>query len=107
MKPVEYVQPVPGFGAWRIAYDTAAKKWQLAYNVRIKGERWEPVRHFDVAEAAAVAVGERKTGEVYWDKLGFGRGMNFELSSWKTEASEGVQDDAGDNAGEETPGFDS
>ena len=97
LKPVEYLKPVPGFGEWRIAYDTAAMKWLLAYNVRIQGERWEPVRHFDVAEAAAVAVGERKTGVGGWDKLRFAPGMNFELSTWKTEASEGVQGDAGDN----------
>jgi hypothetical protein len=34
-----------------ITCDTAARKWALAYNVRIKRERWEPVRHFDLAEA--------------------------------------------------------
>ena len=45
------------------------------------------------------AVGERKTVEGYWDKLGFAPGMNCDLSSWKTEASEGVQGDAGDNGG--------
>ena len=45
------------------------------------------------------AVGERKTVEGYWDQLGFAPGMNCDLSSWKTEASEGVQGDAGDNGG--------
>lgn len=97
LKPVEYLKRIQGFGTWRIAYDTAAKKWALAYNVRIKGERWEPVRHFDVAEAAAAAVGDRKTGASEWDKLGFAPGENFDLSHWKTEASDGVQGDAGDN----------
>ena len=96
LKPVEYLKPIPGFGTWRIAYDTAATKWALSYNVRIKGERWEPVRHFAVAEAAAVAVGERKTGVGEWDKLGFAPKMNFDLSNWKTDASEGVQGDASD-----------
>jgi len=94
-KPVEYFRPVQGFGVWRIAFDPAAKKWTLAYNARARGERWEPVREFAVAEAAAVVVGERKTGLGAWDKLGFGRGMSFELSSWKTEASDGAQADAG------------
>ena len=96
LKPVEYLKPIQGWGTWRIAYDTAARKWALSYNVRIKGERWEPVRHFVVAEAAAIAVGERKTGVGEWDKLGFAPGVNFDLSNWKTEASEGVQSDAGD-----------
>jgi hypothetical protein len=95
-KPVEYRKDVPGFGTWRIAYDPATKKWQLACNVRIKGARWNPVRVFDIAEAAAVVVGERKTGEINWDGLRFAPGMNFDLSNWKTEASEGVQSDAGD-----------
>jgi len=97
LKPVEYLKPIQGFGTWRIVYDTAAKKWALSCNVRIKGERWEPVRHFAVAEAAAVAVGERKTGISGWDKLRFAPGMNFDLACWKTEASEGVQGDASDN----------
>ena len=97
MKPFEYLKAIQGFGTWRITYDTAARKWLVAYNVRIKGERWEPVRHFAVAEAAAVAVGERNTGVGDWDKLGFAPGLNFDLSSWKTEASERVQSDAGDN----------
>ena len=97
LKVVEYFKSIQGFGTWRIAYDTAAKKWALSYNVRIKGERWEPVRHFDAAEAAAAAVGERKTGVGGWDELGFARGMNFDLSSWKTEPSEGVQADPSDN----------
>ena len=99
MKPVEYLKPIQGFGTWRIAYDTAAKKWQLSCNVRIKGERWEPVSHFDVAEAAAVVVGERRMRFDNWDKLRFALGMNFDLSSWKTEASDGVQGDAGDSGG--------
>jgi hypothetical protein len=98
LKPVEYFKPIQGFGTWRIAYDPAAKKWQLSCNVRIKSERWEPVSHFDVAEAAAVVVGERRTGFDNWDKLRFAPGINFDLSHWKTEASEGVQGDAGDNA---------
>lgn len=93
----EYRIDVPGFGTWRIAYDTAAKKWHLACNLRLKGERWEPVRTFDVEEAAAVVVGERKTGLGSWDKLGLGREMNFDLSKWKTEGSEGAQADAVEN----------
>lgn len=95
-KPKEYRIEVRGFGTWRIGYDSAVRKWNLACHVRIKGERWEPVRHFDVAEAAAVVVGERATGLGYWDGLGFGRELNFDLSNWKTEASEGVQNDASD-----------
>ena len=62
--------------------------------MRIKGEQWNTVRELHVAEAAAVLVGERSTGFGNWDKLGFGRGMNFDLSNWETELSEGVQGDA-------------
>jgi hypothetical protein len=97
LNPLEYLKSVQGFGTWRIAYDPAAKKWPLSCNVHIKGERWEPVSHFDVAEAAAVVVGERRTGFSNWDKLGFAPRMNFDLSNWKTEASEG---DAGDDVGD-------
>jgi hypothetical protein len=97
LKPVEYLKPVQGFGTWRIAYVPAAKKWQLSCNLRIKGEQWNPVGHFDVAEAAAVAVGRRNTGIGEWDKLGFAAGISFDLSTWKTEPSEGAQDDASDN----------
>ena len=84
----------PRFGTWRIAFDTTAKQWALSYNARIKGERWEPVRNFAVAEAAAIAVGERKTGVSNWDHLRFAPGMNFDLSTWKREMSDGVQSDA-------------
>ena len=66
----------------------------MACNVRIDAERWEPVSVFEVAEAAAVAVGRRKTGIGEWDKLGFAPGISFDLSTWKTEPSEGAQDDA-------------
>jgi hypothetical protein len=96
LKPAEYLKPVQGFGTWRIAYVPAAKKWQLSCNVRIKDARWEPVSVFDVAEAAAIAVGRRKTGIGSWDKLGFAPGISFDLSTWKTEPSEGAQDDASD-----------
>lgn len=93
-KPREYRMDVRGFGTWRIGYDPAVKKWLLALNSRIKGERWQPAGHFEVAESAAVAVGERATGLGVWDNLGFGRELNCDLSHWKTEASEGVQADA-------------
>lgn len=89
--PIEYRRDVRGFGTWRIAYDPRVKHWQLVYNLKIKGERWNTVRQFDLLEAALVAVANRTTGFDYWDQLGFGRGMNLELSKWKTEASEGVQ----------------
>lgn len=69
-KPKEYRILVRCFGTWRISFDLTARKWLLAYNVRIKGERWEPVRHFLVAEAAAVVVGARGTGSGNWDALG-------------------------------------
>ena len=95
-KPREYLINVQGFGTWRIAYEPTAKKWQLACNLRATGQRWEPVRQFDVAEAAAVVVGERRTGFRAWDGLQFAPGTNFDLSHWKTEASEGVQGDAGE-----------
>jgi len=52
--------------------------------------------HFAAAEGAAAAVGERKTGAGNWDHLRFGSGMDFDLSSWKREASDGVQNDASD-----------
>lgn len=42
----------------------------------------------------ADVVAQRTTGLGEWDGLGFGQGMNFDLSQWKTEASEGVQGDA-------------
>lgn len=93
-KPKEYFKDVQAFGTWRIAYDPTVKKWQLACNLRATGQRWEPVRQFDVAEVAAVVVAERRTGFGAWDGLQFAPGMNFDLSHWKTEASEGVQCDA-------------
>ena len=96
MKPIEYFKPIQGFGTWRIDFDPSAKKWRLCYNIRMKGERWEPAGHFIAAESAAVAVGERKTGIGSWDGLGFARGLSFGLATWRTEASEGVQADAGD-----------
>ena len=95
-KPKEYLKDVQGFGTWRIAYDPTSKKWVLACNLRAKGQRWEPVKQFDVVEAAAVVVGERRTGLGMWDGLLFATGTNFDLSTWKTEASEGVQGDAAD-----------
>lgn len=95
-KPKEYRMDVRGFGTWRIVYDAGAKKWSLTCNVRIAGERWEPIAHFSVAESAAVTVGEHTTGYSNWDTLGFGRELNFDLLHWKTEASEGVQQDASD-----------
>lgn len=95
-KPVEYLKAVRGFGTWRIAYDPEAKRWKLDCNQRAHGERWHPVREFAVAEAAAIVVAKRKTGLSEWDALGFGQGIDFDLSQWKTEASEGVQSDAGE-----------
>jgi hypothetical protein len=54
---------------------------------------------FAIAEAAAVAVEERRTGTASWDGLGFGRDMGFDLSLWVTAVSEGVQTDASERGG--------
>ena len=96
MKPIEYFKQVQGWGTWRIDYDTAAKKWRLCYNLRVKGERWEPAGRFIAPESAAAVIGERKTGFAGWDMLRFARGVSFDLASWKREASDGVQSDASD-----------
>jgi hypothetical protein len=60
------------------------------------GDQWIPVADFALAESAALAVAERKTGARTWDVLRFSPSKNFDLGEWQTDASDGVQADAGD-----------
>ncbi len=96
MKPVEYTYSVQGFGTWRIAFVLEAKTWRLAYNARAHGVQWATARDFVAPESAAIAVGERKTGVDGWDRLRFAAGRIAELGAWKTDESDGVQEDAMD-----------
>ena len=91
---VKYQTAIAGFGTWRIAYEPQTRKWALAYNVRVHGEQWVPVGDFVLAETAALAVSERKTGARSWDGLRFALPAKFDLRHWTTAASEGIQEDA-------------
>lgn len=95
-KPVAYHAAIAGFGTWRICYDTNTRRWALAHNVRSRGEQWVTVGNYLLAETAAIAVAERKTGIRSWDGLRFTLPEGFDLSHWKTEGSEGIQADASD-----------
>lgn len=93
-KPVQYRMSVPGFGTWRIAYATGKKRWELAYSVRAVGEQWVPASDYSLADSAAIAVAERQTGVGSWDGLRFAIPAKGDLRLWRTESSEGVQEDA-------------
>lgn len=87
-KPLDYRRNVRGFGTWRVQFVPERKKWQLAVNVAMRGERWNALNDYDVLEAAVDAVARRNTGWGAWDGLGYGRAESFELSTW-TEVSSG------------------
>ncbi|PTY04603.1 hypothetical protein DB347_17970 [Opitutaceae bacterium EW11] len=95
-KPLEYRLSIPGLGVWHIQYDPTRKIWLLAYNPRARGEQWVPSGEFTLAESAALAVAQRKTGARGWDGLRFALPADLDLKLWKTDESEGIQADAVD-----------